>query len=112
MNHDVTHCGDYCDTCPDTCYRGQLTQDLINRNYQYPVSYAFFKNTEDCPLYTCCNKCKYKLDLKMWDYSQGGCVHSDEDGFVCMSPASDGVAIHMVGSNPSIDRCEMYKEKQ
>lgn len=59
MNHDVVHCIDYCSMCPDTCYRGRVTKDLIDSKYLYPVSYAHLKNTKDCPLYKCCDKCKF-----------------------------------------------------
>lgn len=59
-----------------------------------------------------CNDCKYKLNLERYDYSQGGCTHSDEDGYVCMAFNDEGIAIHMIGLNPNVDDgCEMYNAK-
>ena len=43
-----------------------------------------------------CNDCKYKLNLERYDYSQGGCTHSDEDGYVCMAFANEDMAIHII----------------
>ncbi len=55
MNHDATHCADYIpNQCPPTCYRGKLTQELIElvetpeyRDGLY--SFAHFKETQNCP---------------------------------------------------------------
>lgn len=33
MNHDATHCFDYSEKCPKTCYRAQLIKDLKETNY-------------------------------------------------------------------------------
>lgn len=49
MNHDATHCANYCSKCPKSCYRAQLAEDLRRIDYRLPVSYALFKNTEYCP---------------------------------------------------------------
>lgn len=49
MNHDATHCVNYCDKCPKNCYRAQLTEELRHINYTLPVSWALFKNTKYCP---------------------------------------------------------------
>ena len=49
MNHDATHCFDYSKDCPDTCYQAQLTRDLKETNYPWPVSWAYFKGTDYCP---------------------------------------------------------------
>ena len=59
----------------------------------------------------CCNTCRKKLELKKYDYSQGGCIHSDYEGFACLIFASEGVAIHMVGANPDKERCEEWSPK-
>ena len=55
MNHDATHCADYLVAkCPKRCYRAQLTQDLRKRlgfDLRYfPISWAHFRGTEECPL--------------------------------------------------------------
>ena len=47
MNHDYTHCGDYCKECPKTCFRAELAKDL--KNWRWPVSMASLKYTEYCP---------------------------------------------------------------
>lgn len=52
MIHDATHCIDYNpDTCPENCYRAQLSEDVKNFKYFWPVtlSYARFENTRECP---------------------------------------------------------------
>lgn len=49
MNHDYTHCADYCDDCPKNCFRGQLVRDLDGVPISQ-VSWAFLKNTEECKL--------------------------------------------------------------
>ena len=55
MNHNATHCADYLvDKCPKRCYRAQLTQDLRKRPgfdlRYFPISWAHFRGTEECPL--------------------------------------------------------------
>lgn len=53
MNHDATHCADYKkSTCPKTCYRAQLTEELRNIVYLLPTSWAHLKGTKECPLMT------------------------------------------------------------
>lgn len=49
MNHDATHCLDYDQyTCPKECYRAQLTQELRDIHYPYPVSFTDLKGTTMC----------------------------------------------------------------
>ena len=31
MNHDATHCSDFCASCPMNCYRAELEVDLRRR---------------------------------------------------------------------------------
>lgn len=51
MNHDATHCDDYRKgTCPKSCYRAQLTEELRNIWYPLPTSWAHFKGTKECPM--------------------------------------------------------------
>lgn len=55
MNHDATHCSAYeRKSCPGSCYRGQLTEELPKRGdlVWLPVSWADFKYSEECPLCT------------------------------------------------------------
>lgn len=50
MNHDACHCFNWDPAiCPDTCYRAQLTKDLKETNYPYPVTWSWLKNTPYCP---------------------------------------------------------------
>ena len=56
----------------------------------------------------CCDTCNKKMKLIKLDYSQGGCIHTDYDGFACLALASDGEVDHMVGLDSSVGRCEMY----
>lgn len=60
----------------------------------------------------CCNTCKLKKKLVKFDYSQGGCIHTDYDGYACLALASDGIVVHMVGSNPDDGMCEMYSPRE
>ena len=49
MNHGDTHCSDYKKgVCPLTCYRALLTHELYKMNFQRIVSWAHFKDTEEC----------------------------------------------------------------
>lgn len=48
MNHDATHCSDYCEECPKDCCRAQLTEELKRIDYPWPVSFASLKNTNLC----------------------------------------------------------------
>lgn len=56
----------------------------------------------------CCNTCERKMDLVKYDYSHGGCIHTDYDGFACLVYPDEHVVVHMVGVNPEIGICEMY----
>lgn len=51
MNHDATHCLDYCPDCPMRCYRAELTEDLRSKWHEFigvPLSYAHFYGTKEC----------------------------------------------------------------
>ena len=53
MNHDATHCSDYTQHCPKSCYRAQLTADLMKRSVELagiPMSWSRFGETDSCPL--------------------------------------------------------------
>lgn len=56
----------------------------------------------------CCDNCKLKKDLVKFDYSQGGCIHTDYDGFACLGFAYEGIVSHMVGCDPSTSMCEAF----
>ena len=57
-----------------------------------------------------CATCRNRLSLEQFDYSNGGCEHKPQIGFVCTALASEGVASWMVGiSEEGI--CEMYSPR-
>ena len=49
MNHDATHCSNWTTSCPKSCYRAQLTEELRRIGYPLPTSWAMFKYTNHCP---------------------------------------------------------------
>lgn len=54
MNHDATHCADFCSNCPMSCYRAELEVDLQSKWILFvriPLSYAHLYGTEECPMY-------------------------------------------------------------
>lgn len=59
----------------------------------------------------CCNNCKFHLKLVKFDYSQGGCIHTDYDGYACAVFASEGEIVHMVGLDGTT-QCEMWTPKE
>ena len=60
----------------------------------------------------CCNTCKYKLNIRQYDYSNGGCRHKSVHGFACMCFQQEGTVIWMYGSDPNIGICEDYEAKE
>lgn len=58
-----------------------------------------------------CATCKNRFDLRRFDYSHGGCEHTNMDGFICMAFADERTAIWMVGINEDSDGCECYTER-
>lgn len=63
-------------------------------------------------LIKCCDTCKRKMRLDKYDYSIGGCKHTRYDGFACLAFIDEGLVIHMTGTGPANDICEMYEEKR
>jgi len=60
-----------------------------------------------------CINCKLRYELKKSDYSQGGCIHSNMPGFICMAFADEGIAEWMYGlDNDGKCECFMPKNKQ
>lgn len=60
----------------------------------------------------CCNTCRLKKKLIKLDYSQGGCIHTDYEGFACLALAFEGEVAHMVGGDPELGKCEMYSPEE
>ena len=59
-----------------------------------------------------CSNCGRKYRLTKFDYSDGGCKHTDMEGYVCMAFADEGEAVWMVGADEEKDLCECYQEKK
>ena len=95
MNHDYAHCADYnTETCPETCFRGQLVRDYRERELGVPVSWMSFKGTAECKEY--CRKqtnadmirnmtdeelARYLCDISACDYCPvfKECVYTDNN---------------------------------
>lgn len=61
----------------------------------------------------CCGNCVHKKKLLKWVYLNSGEVtHEECNGFLCDASGFEGVVIHMVGVDPTIGFCEMYKPKE
>lgn len=52
MNHDYAHCLDFKESCPNNCFRAQLTRDLKTRTdlLGLPFTWMHFKETKECTL--------------------------------------------------------------
>lgn len=59
----------------------------------------------------CCANCRLRYDLIRYDYSGGGCEHSDVPGFACMIFADEGKAIWMYGVGEQ-EKCEHFTPKE
>ena len=57
----------------------------------------------------CCDTCKLRYEIQRWDYSHGGCEHTNPEGHVCMAFRSEGIAVWMVGNT---GMCEAYTPLQ
>lgn len=60
----------------------------------------------------CCKNCKRNLKLTKFDYSQGGCKHTDMEGFICTAFAYEGEAVWMIGLNQEEGLCEVFLPKE
>lgn len=62
----------------------------------------------------CCNNCVYKYDLVRFDHSNGGCEHTDIEGYTCVlfkGFKRDRKVIWVVGEDPEYARCKMFEER-
>lgn len=60
----------------------------------------------------CCANCRNKYKLTKFDYSKGGCEHTDMDGYICMAFAYEKQAVWMVGLQEQLGFCECYVPKE
>lgn len=56
----------------------------------------------------CCSNCRLRFGLTKFDYSQGGCKHTNMDGYICMAFSDERQAVWMVGEDPEKAMCECY----
>lgn len=56
----------------------------------------------------CCENCGNRYKLVKFDYSRGGCKHTDMDGYICMAFAEERQAVWMVGTHEQLDLCECF----
>ena len=76
------------------------------------ISIPYYDDKVNYKMRECCNTCKLKKKLVKFDYSQGGCIHTDYDGYACLAFAFEDEVVHMVGVDPDVEMCEMYSPKQ
>ena len=50
MNHDYTFCSDFGPECPESCFRAEITAELLREKYNGPISWANFKGTSECKM--------------------------------------------------------------
>lgn len=60
----------------------------------------------------CCANCRRRYKLTRFDYSHGGCEHTDMDGYICMAFADERQAVWMVGLNAEKALCELFEPKK
>lgn len=60
----------------------------------------------------CCATCARQFIIERLDYSEKGCQHSYEAGFICMVAADEGIAYHMVGCRAESEQCEGWVERE
>lgn len=59
----------------------------------------------------CCAVCKHCHKLIKYDYSQGGCIHSDVPGYACYIPEDGEEIIWMSGVDTYTGICENFDPK-
>lgn len=60
----------------------------------------------------CCANCRRRYELTKFDYSHGGCEHTEMEGFICMAFADEGEAVWMVGLKAEVGLCELFAPKE
>lgn len=53
METDYTYCSDWRETCPKSCFRAEITENLQKEREKHigvPLSYACFRGTDECGL--------------------------------------------------------------
>lgn len=60
----------------------------------------------------CCANCRRRYKLVKFDYSRGGCEHTEMDGYICMAFAYANEAVWMVGNDERDGMCEVFSPKE
>lgn len=60
----------------------------------------------------CCATCRHRYDLERLDYSNGGCEHTEMDGYICMAFADERQAVWIIRTYPLEEICECYKARR
>ena len=60
----------------------------------------------------CCANCNRRYKLTKFDYSHGGCEHTNMEGYICMAFADEKQAVWMVGSRENFDVCECFMAEE
>lgn len=60
----------------------------------------------------CCKNCGHRMNLIKFDYSQGGCAHSNYEGWACTIFEIEGSVVHMIGLDINKAHCEMWAERR
>ena len=58
-----------------------------------------------------CTNCRLKLRLEKWDYSKRGVPKQEQEGYVCLAFANEGLAAQLVGIDPEDGGCEVFVSK-
>ena len=56
----------------------------------------------------CCSNCRKMKRLVKYDYSHGGCEHTEYEGYACLIFTYKGIVTHMVGCDPQVEYCEEW----
>lgn len=59
----------------------------------------------------CCATCANQYIIERLDYTEEGCQHSYENGFACGAVLDEGIMYHMVGNDPNVGNCEMWRDR-
>ena len=60
----------------------------------------------------CCATCSRCLKLEKFDYSHGGCKHTDMEGYACTVFMREGTIAWMIGIDQNTGMCEAYSPKE
>ena len=59
----------------------------------------------------CCETCRFKYDLRKYDFVEGGCIHTTLPGFACMVFHGEAIWMHGIEPDAPGSICEGYEPK-